>query len=212
MNDIIAEHVRRMKRGEEDAFDWIYETYVERLYRMAYMITGNQSDSEDIVQETFVKCYLRKESLQSEQAFEAWLYQILVRTAWRLQKQKKKGVSLEELMEDTRENGGDQWIQNDPKAVQPLETILKEEQNNRVIQAVQTLDMKQKTVVMLYYFNELSVEEIAKITGSFVGTVKSRLFKARKNLKKLLEENSARNETARNDTGKGVPKRKGISV
>ena len=179
--------------------------------------TAYQSDSEDIVQETFVKCYLRKESLQSEQAFEAWLYRILVRTAWRFQKRKKKDVSLEELMEDTRENGGVQWLQSDQKAVQPLEEVLKEEQNNCVIRAVQALDIKQKTVIVLYYFNELSAEEIAGITGSFVGTVKSRLFKARKNLKKLLEEERtgngmARNDTVGKDTGKGVPKRKGISV
>lgn len=211
MNDIIAEHVRRMKRGEEDAFDWIYETYAERLYRMAYMITGNQSDSEDIVQETFVKCYLCRESLQSEQAFEAWLYQILVRTAWRLQRRKKKDVSLEEWMEDAGERGGGRWLQDDPKAAQPLETILKEEQNSRVIQAIQTLDVKQKTVVMLYYFNELSVEEIAGITGSFVGTVKSRLFKARKNLKKRLEEPSPGSDAAGNHMGRKVPG-KGISV
>lgn len=189
MNDMIAEHVRRMKRGEEEAFDRIYEAYVERLYRMAYMITGNQGDSEDIVQETFVKCFVQKGSIRDEQAFEAWLYQILVRTAWRFQKQKKKVLSLEELMEEEQENGSGRrnGIPGDWKAVQPLEEVLKEEQYDRVIRAVQALEVKQKTVVMLYYFQELSIEEIAKITGSFPGTVKSRLFKARKNLKRTLK-------------------------
>ena len=81
-----------------------------------------------------------------------------------------------------------QWIQTDSRAVQPLEEVLKEEESRRIAQAIRKLEWRQRTVVMLYYFNELSVEEIARITGSFAGTVKSRLFRARKNLRNMLED------------------------
>lgn len=188
MNDMVAKQVGRMKRGDESAFDWLYSEYVGKLYRMAFFITGNQADSEDVVQETFVKCYLRKDSIRDEQAFEAWLYQILVRTAWRNQKSKKSDFSLDEITGEETESAMGQWIQSDSRAVQPLEEVLKEEESRRIAQAIRKLEWRQRTVVMLYYFNELSVEEIARITGSFAGTVKSRLFRARKNLRNMLED------------------------
>ena len=189
MNDMVAKQADRMKRGDEDAFDWLYSEYVGKLYRMAFFITGNQADSEDVVQETFVKCYLRKDSIRDVQAFEAWLYQILVRTAWKNQKSKKPESSLDEIIGgEVADAAMGQWIQTDGKAAQPLEQVLKEEESQRIRQAIRKLEYRQRTVVMLYYFNDMSVEEIAGVTGSFAGTVKSRLFKARKNLRKILEE------------------------
>lgn len=189
MNDMVAKQAGRMKRGDEEAFDWLYSEYVGKLYRMAFFITGNQADSEDVVQETFVKCYLRKDSIRDEQAFEAWLYQILVRTAWKNQKRKKSDFSLDEITEgEDADSAMGQWIQTDRKAAQPLEQVLKEEEYQRIGQAIRKLEWRQRTVVMLYYFNDMSVEEIARVTRSFAGTVKSRLFKARKNLRKMLDE------------------------
>ena len=76
--------VEKMIQGDESAFDELYRSFSGKLYRMAYFITGNQSDSEDVLQETFVKCYLHRKSLKDPERFEAWLYQILVRTAWKL--------------------------------------------------------------------------------------------------------------------------------
>lgn len=189
MNDMVAKQADRMKHGDESAFDWLYSEYVGKLYRMAFFITGNQADSEDVVQETFVKCYLRKDSIRDVQAFEAWLYQILVRTAWKNQKSKKPESSLDEIIggEDGDAAMG-QWIQTDRETAQPLEQVLKEEESWRIGQAIRKLEYRQRTVVMLYYFNDMSVEEIAGVTKSFAGTVKSRLFKARKNLRKILEE------------------------
>uniref|UniRef100_UPI003261BA42 RNA polymerase sigma factor n=1 Tax=Clostridium sp. NkU-1 TaxID=1095009 RepID=UPI003261BA42 len=82
--------VESMINGSEAAFDELYRSYSGKLYRMAYFITGNRSDSEDILQETFVKCFLYKSKLKQADRFEPWLYQILVRTAWRLERKKKR--------------------------------------------------------------------------------------------------------------------------
>ncbi len=191
MNDIIAEQVRRMKCGDEAAFDWLYENYVNPLYRMAFLITGNRGDSEDIVQETFVKCYLNRQSIREEKAFESWLYQILVRTAWRFHKQRPKDVSLEELQEESRETGGGQGIWSDAGSPQPLLLVLKEEESRTLWKAVQQLEIRQRTVVILYYYQEMPVKDIARITGSLSGTVKSRLFQARSRLKRILEDEEA---------------------
>lgn len=187
MNDMIAEKVRKMKSGDEAAFDWLYLEYGPKLYRMAFLITGNRSDSEDILQETFINCFLKRNALRDETAFEAWLYQILVRTAWRCRKRNRNDYSLDELTDKETESDIQQWIQADTEAVQPLEQVLAEEQRKQIFRAVQKLNMAQRTVIILYYYNDCSVEEIARITGSFAGTVKSRLFQARKNLRKMLE-------------------------
>ena len=91
--------VRRMIEGDEKAFDELYHAYSKKLYRMAYFITGNHSDSEDILQETFVKCYLHRKELKNLERFESWICQILVRTAWKMEKKKKRTgeISYEEI-------------------------------------------------------------------------------------------------------------------
>ncbi len=186
MNDTIARQVQRMKCGDEAAFDALYGAYAGKLYRMAFLIVGNKSDSEDIVQETFVKCFLNRGSIRDEGAFESWLYQILVRTAWRYKKSRKADYSLEAFTETETESNFGEAVQEDKQAVSPLEEVLKKEQNRQVREAVLKLNIKQRTVIILYYFCDLSVEEIAHVTGCFSGTVKSRLFQARKKLKELF--------------------------
>lgn len=181
--------VESMINGSEAAFDELYRSYSGKLYRMAYFITGNQSDSEDILQETFVKCYLHKSKLKQAERFEPWLYQILVRTAWRLE-QKKKGraeISYEGILENEEDKKSAEHIREDKKTDGPLESVLVAETANEIQTALVRLDIKYRTVILLYYYNELSTREIAHITGTMEGTVKSRLHKARKLLKDLLE-------------------------
>lgn len=185
--------VESMINGSEAAFDELYHSYSGKLYRMAYFITGNPSDSEDILQETFVKCYLYKSKLKQTERFEPWLYQILVRTAWRLER-KKKGmaeISYEGILENEEDKKGAEHIREDKKTGGPLESVLEAETAKEIQKALSHLDMKYRTVVLLYYYNELSTREIAHITGAMEGTVKSRLHKARKLLKDLLEADGA---------------------
>ena len=185
--------VESMINGSEAAFDELYRSYSGKLYRMAYFITGNQSDSEDILQETFVKCYLHKTKLKQAERFEPWLYQILVRSAWRLER-KKKGraeISYEGILENEEDKKSAEYIREDKKTDGPLESVLVAETANEIQAALIHLDIKYRTVILLYYYNELSTREIAHITGAMEGTVKSRLHKARKLLKDLLKADSS---------------------
>lgn len=176
----------RMISGDESAFDLLYRSYSGRLYRMAYMITGNKGDSEDAVQEAFVKCFLHRTDLKDPECFEAWLYRILVRAATKLAK-KRREISLDALLEEEtgaavagrllRDEGGE-----------PLAQLLESELTAEIWQAVSRLGVKHRTVVVLYYYNGLGTREIARITGTLEGTVKSRLFQARKALRSDLEQ------------------------
>ncbi|GLC78997.1 RNA polymerase sigma factor [Lacrimispora brassicae] len=194
--------VESMINGSEAAFDELYRSYSGKLYRMAYFITGNRSDSEDILQETFVKCYLYKSKLKQTERFEPWLYQILVRTAWRLER-KKKGraeISYEGILENEEEKKSGEHIREDKKGDGPLESVLEAEAAKEIQAALSHLDIKYRTVVLLYYYNELTTREIAHITGAMEGTVKSRLHKARKLLKDLLKTDG----TERTEMERGV--------
>lgn len=186
MDDGIAALVGKMKNGDTEAFDAIYRHYVKRLYSMAYLICKSRADSEDIVQEAFVKCYLGRQAIREAGAFEGWLYQILVRTAWRFVKRRRDELSYEELSDSESESYTGSWIELDGRSPGPLEAVLSREERESLLRAVGSLELKQRTVVTLYYFNQLPVKEIARITGSFEGTVKSRLYKGRENLKRQL--------------------------
>ncbi len=190
--------VRRMIEGDEKAFDELYHAYSKKLYRMAYFITGNKngnhSDSEDILQETFVKCYLHRKELKNLGRFESWICQILVRTAWKTEKKKKRAgeISYEEILEQEEDSGSRmaRQMREDLSAVNPLDACLQKESFTELGEMVKQLDIKYRTVILLYYYNDYGTKEIARIMGIFEGTVKSRLSRARTLLHQQMERDA----------------------
>lgn len=178
MTESEVDLVKRMQKGDPDAFDQIFQRYQNQMFRMAYLISGNYADSEDIVQEAFVKCYCNCKALKDCSVFQSWLYQILTRTAWRYVKKSRR----EEPVEEWPEEGGSD------RGNLPLDTVLRREEQRRIYGAIGELEMKQRTVIVLYYFNQLSTREISRVMSCREGTVKSRLHTARKKLEQSLKE------------------------
>ena len=186
--------VRRMIEGDEKAFDELYHAYSKKLYRMAYFITGNHSDSEDILQETFVKCYLHRKELKNLGRFESWICQILVRTAWKTEKKKKRAdeISYEEILEQEEDSGSRmaRQMREDLSAVNPLDACLQKESFTELGEMVNQFEINYITVILLYYYNDYGTKEIARIMGIFEGTVKSRLSRARTLLHQQMERDA----------------------
>lgn len=180
MDGTTREIIVRMQQGDEDAFSRLFRMYSGRVLRMAYLISGNYADSEDIVQETFVKCFTYRARLKDPDKFEPWLYQIMTRTAWRVAGKSRREQPSEEIGRIQDEMAGE--------FSSPLENVLSSEERERLWRAVESLEIRQRTAVVLYYYNQMSTREIAKVMGCLEGTVKSRLFTARRNLRKLLDE------------------------
>ena len=180
--------IEKMKAGDQNAFDRIYRKEADKLYRIAYLISGNQSDSEDILQQSFVKCFLHRTEIHNPETFEKWITTILVRTAWKLLKKKGRAVSMDELRENEEQAGYLEQICEDRESPGPLEMVLQREERRRIYQAVMELEVKIRTVMILYYYRDYSVKEIAALTGSFEGMVKSRLYAGRKMLKGKLAD------------------------
>lgn len=173
MNREDTDLVEKMKQGDRTAFDSLYEKYSTKILRSAYLLTGDYQLSEDILQETFVKCFLHAGKLRDNERFEVWLIQIMHRTAWKMLKETKREVPDEEIESTAEQSDGSDC----------LTTMLRQEQRAEIGEALKNLDRKHREVAVLYYFNQLSVGEIARATGQFEGTVKSRLYQARKLLK-----------------------------
>lgn len=173
-----TELVRRMKQGERAAFDRLYEQYYDRLYRTACMITGNRTDGEDVTQETFIKVYLHCGKLKKDEQFRCWLYRILNRTAWQTAKKHAKERPEERILE----------LADTSTADFPENRMLQDEQGRAIVEAIRKLDYQQRTTVILYYYNGLGTKEIAGAMHCMEGTVKSRLYYARKKLRMLLED------------------------
>ena len=164
-----CELVRRMQQGDMQAFDELYERYKDDAYRLACLITGSRTDGEDLAQEAFVTCAQSIKSLRDGSKFR----RTLSRAAWKYCRKARRETPVSEFFD---ENTGES----------ALSAVLRTEEQRRLYAALRTLDEKRRVVVVLYYFDDRSVKEIAQATGVTEGTVKSRLFSARRHLRQAL--------------------------
>lgn len=174
-----CELVRRMQQGDMQAFDTLYERYKDDAYRLACLITGNRTDGEDLAQEAFVACAQSIGSLKDGSKFRPWLLRTLSRAAWKYCRKARRETPVSEFFEgETGESA--------------LSAVLRTDEQRRLYAALDTLDEKRRVTVVLYYFDDRSVKEIAQATGVTEGTVKSRLFSAHRHLRQALTDRESR--------------------
>lgn len=170
------EAVRRVLRGEKQAFGHIVEAHYPRCLRYATRMLGSREDAEDVVQESFVRAYRALGNYDERGQFQAWLFQILVnrcRSRAGQKDRKANWVPVEEAID--------------------LPARVKEEdalQNRRVAQALQQLPVEDREALVLKYVEDLSYPEMSKQTGSGVSALKMRVKRARDRLQKFLRETS----------------------
>ena len=121
------------------------------------------TDSEDIIQETFTTCYLNRKKLRDPAAFKTWFYRILTRTAWKFCKESRK-ERPEENLESEQASAGSSVLEN----------YIMGEEERLLYETVEKLPPKQKTVLILYYYNDMPIREIARVCGVFEGSLNQR--------------------------------------
>lgn len=172
------ELVVNVQKGDMQAFEQLFELYKCKALRTIYSMTRDKDISEDIVQEVFVSCYTSIKSLQNPEYFKTWFYRMLTRTTWRYMEKEKRLIPVENIFrksEDSYENSS-------------LEKLEQKESSELLYQEILKLQPKLQTTLILYYYNEFSVKEIAQTMGCLEGTVKSRLYTGRCRLKVNLME------------------------
>lgn len=170
------ELIINVQKGDISAFEQLFELYKSKALRTVYLMTRNKDVGEDILQEAFVICYTSIKDLKNPEYFKTWFYRILTRTTWRYMKKERELIPIEDI--------SDKLVSNYEKS--PLEKLEKKESSTLLYQEILKLNPKLQTTLILYYYNEFSVKEIAKIMGCFEGTVKSRLYTGRSRLKTNL--------------------------
>ncbi|KPK89191.1 hypothetical protein AMJ80_10110 [bacterium SM23_31] len=172
--------IQRAKNGDTKAFDSLVMKYQQRLYFVIVRIVLNHEDADDVVQDTFIKAYRSLDSFDESYRFYTWLYRIAVNTALNLVKHRKhKESSLEKKQENNR---------YEPQNNNNLEDdYIYKEMTGEVRTAIKLLAPEMRTVFILRVFEEMSYKEIAETMGISIGTVMSRLNRARNTLKDYLQ-------------------------
>ncbi|WP_219837014.1 RNA polymerase sigma factor [Paenibacillus sp. R14(2021)] len=164
--------IHRAKRGDREAFTDLVQRYKGHVYRYAVGMLGDRMDAEDVSQEAFIKAYYSLSSLDNEFAFSSWIIRIAANLC--KDRLKKHAKSAEQEINGEQ----NEWIA-DLHAANPLEKLSIEEGLSR-------LSAGHREVLLLHEVQGYNYEEIAEMIDVPLGTVKSRLFAARINLRKQL--------------------------
>lgn len=183
----VAEHeqlpVQQARAGEPAAWDTFFRRYQLPLYVYIFELVQNEQSSLDLVQETFIAAVKHIGSLRDDGKFGSWLFGIAhqkVIQLWR----KRSGKEI--LFDEIPETPGE--FENSPD-----DLLIRCEQEIEFMNLLHQLPLPQRSVLLLHFVEDFSLEEIVRITEAQLGTVKSRLHYAKKSLRKLLE---AKNENA----------------
>jgi len=174
-----AELVSRIREGDSEAFAALYDRYKKRLFRTALAITDDQGAAEEILQDCFFKAYRSLSRVDCSASLGPWLHRIVVNLSYNwVVKRRPWFVSVEEMI--------DRLVA--APQVSPEHAYERKELRRRLREAINSLNIHHRLVVILFYLQGFSLTEIAYILECPVGTVKSRLHYARKILKRELGE------------------------
>jgi RNA polymerase sigma-70 factor (ECF subfamily) len=178
----------RVQGGHSVAFDELVSRYKDRLFNYLFRLVANRDDAEEIAQEAFVKAYIHAEKYKTIAKFSTWLYTIatnLVRNKMRSRGRRPKIYSL--WSKSSADADEEQMIDIIDPGRTPDEKVNDTELSEIINEAIKRIPMKYRDSFVLREINQLSYEEIAAVTGLKLGTVRSRINRARNYFRQILE-------------------------
>lgn len=160
--------------GQASAFAVLVDKYKGTAFNVAFQITGNKLDAEEVAMDAFVKVYRSLPTFKGDAKFSTWLYRIVYNTA--ISRTRKKKHDFTPINDSITENYSEEDFE------EGLYHITIEEQHALVAKAVAGLDADDALIINLYYINELSTDEISQITALSVSNVKVKLHRIRKKI------------------------------
>ncbi|NLV21550.1 MAG: sigma-70 family RNA polymerase sigma factor [Syntrophomonadaceae bacterium] len=181
--------VKRTLRGDTYAFEELVKTYQNKVYMLAYRYMGNEDDANDMAQEAFIKAYRSLRSFKGDASFGTWIYRITTNVCLdELRRRKRKIVPLS-LDEPLATLDGDDIEREISDQSMAADVIYEKKEFSQNIQMLlDEMKPEHKTVIVLRDIMDLSYEEIAVVMDCSIGTVKSRISRARNLLQKKLTE------------------------
>ena len=168
--------IARARRGDADAFEQLVAAYRDQVFRLALRMCGSEADADEVAQEAFLSAWKALPNFRGESQFSTWLYQLTTHAAIDLMRREKRQIAADDITEVSAA---------DP-APSPQQQAEQSEQREIVRDAILQLAPEQREVVVLRFMEELSYEEIGAMLTLPSGTVKSRLNRARAQLKEIL--------------------------
>ena len=180
MNEVDTRLVERLRAGDEDAYRELVDTYKDRILTVVARVSGRASDAEDLAQDTFIKAFKAIDRFAGNSALYTWLYRIAVNTArdWLASRKRRPAVSLDAFEPGT--------VDPADGAPSPLHDLARDELRRRVRAAMERLPEPFRTTLTLRELGGHTYEEVAEILEVSIGTVESRIFRARTKLRALL--------------------------
>jgi RNA polymerase sigma-70 factor, ECF subfamily len=176
--------VERARAGDSDAFRLLVEQHSRAIFRLAFRMTGNEQDAEDVVQETFLRAYKQLDRYEARSSFATWLFRIASNYSLDLIRMRKRH-------EDKRERGTDEErdiLQNIAvDSPGPDRVVYGAQVRDRVNAALDELSPQERTAFVLRHFEGLSIEEIGASLGTGTNATKHSIFRAVQKLRKNLE-------------------------
>jgi len=176
-----AQLIENTLAGHSAAFGKLVQKYQDRLYNTVAHVAGNAEDARDVVQDAFVQAFLKLDTFKGSSAFYTWLYRIAFNVAATHRRRKRSTVSLQRA----RETSGNEPMGNEED---PSDILERKERCRQVRQAINQLNEEHRAVVVLREIDGCCYETIAEILEIPVGTVRSRLHRARLQLHEQLKE------------------------
>lgn len=174
------DYLRLAQRGDSDAITRLVQTHQQSVFKVCYRMLGEATEAEDATQEAMVKALTNLASYDLNRPFRPWLLRIASNECIDRIRRRKDTLSLDGLGED----GAWEWKAGDSPS--PETELLRQEQRAAVRVMLEQLNPEDRTVVRLFYWENLPYAEIETITGFTVSAIKSRLFRARRVLAGLL--------------------------
>jgi RNA polymerase sigma-70 factor (ECF subfamily) len=177
--------VERARSGDSDAFRLLVEQHSRAVFRLAFRMTGNEQDAEDVVQETFLRAYRQLDKYEARSSFSTWLYRIasnysldLIRMRKRHEDRRERGKASEER----------DILQTIPVNAPGPDRIAHSNQvQARVNEALNELSDQERTAFVLRHFEGLSIDEIGETLGTGTNATKHSIFRAVQKLRRSLE-------------------------
>jgi len=168
-------YIEQFLGGQEKGFEMLVRKYQNKVLNIVYSLIGQDRESEDIMQESFMKVYKSLGSFRQSSKFSTWLYRIVVNTAYDFMRGRKSFISNTEALE-----------MSVAPCAGPRDLLLTSEKEAMVQIALGNIPLKFRAAVVLKDIEGLSYSEISKILGCSIGTVESKIYRARQFLKEEL--------------------------
>lgn len=176
------ELIRKTQEGDSYSFGILVKRYQKKIYFLARRMVKNHDAADDIAQETFINAYFAIKSFKIGYSFYTWLYRICMNLSINLLKRQKFVIPESQFEEKTSP------LEREASGGDPSNHLATKEMENKIERAMDSLPPKYKGVLVLRIYEDLSYEEIAKTLKISVGTVMSRLYRARERMQEMLKE------------------------